>query len=212
MGRRGIAGALLPFLIGGMLCAAAARAQQTDPPNGVFLVAKPSLRDPNFRQTVVLVTQTRDANTVGVIVNRPTDLDARRLLPPESLRPGSPETVYFGGPVMRQTLVAIFESDAPPEHPSFHVLRGLYLSMHPAIVGSLIGSAGSRYRIYSGFSGWAPRQLEGELARDGWYVLPADADVVFRRDTAGMWQEMIDRATQPRARREAEEALTLLDK
>ena len=68
-----------------------AAAQPAERPNGVLLVAKPGLTDPNFRETVVLVTQTPDAQTVGVILNRPTE---RKL---------SGENVFFGGPVLRES-------------------------------------------------------------------------------------------------------------
>jgi putative transcriptional regulator len=169
-------------------------AQQDEPPNGLFLVAKPDLVDPNFRQSVVLVTQTEDYSTVGVIINRPTDLKVEVFL-----REGAPATryrdvVFAGGPVMREVLVALFRSDSTPEAPAFHVLKDLYLSMHPQNLQPLLESDSARYRLYAGFSGWAPRQLESEMMRDGWYILPADVETVFRKDTSGLWQELVQRA------------------
>jgi putative transcriptional regulator len=169
-------------------------AQQDEPPNGLFLVAKPDLVDPNFRQSVVLVTQTEDYSTVGVIINRPTDLKVEVFL-----REGAPATryrdvVFAGGPVMREVLVALFRSDSAPEAPAFHVLKDLYLSMHPQNLQPLLESDSARYRLYAGFSGWAPRQLESEMMRDGWYILPADVETVFRKDTSGLWQELVQRA------------------
>src|SRR6266852_8271126 len=99
------AAALLCLLL--LLLAAPAGAQQVERPNGVLLVAKPGLVDPNFRETVVLVTQSRDSSTVGVILNRPTTLSARELLPETPGLESHEEPVYFGGPVMRQTVVAL---------------------------------------------------------------------------------------------------------
>ena len=147
-----------PLLLG-LVLAASAAAQPAGTPNGVLLVAKPELADPNFRQTVVLVTQTPDASTVGVILNRPTPLKLSQLLP-EAL-PGSnyADAVFFGGPVIRTAVVALFRSEAPPSAPAFPVLKGVYLSMHPENVASLLAKPGGRYRLYAGFSGWAPRQL-----------------------------------------------------
>lgn len=168
-----------------VLLAASAQAQpQEDPPNGILLVAKPGLLDPNFRETVVLVTQSSDSSTVGVILNRPT--------PQRHEKTGEP--VYSGGPVMREVLVAVFRSDRTPDASAFHVLKGVYLTMHPANIESLLAQTGQRYRLYAGFSGWAPRQLESELLRDGWYVLPASEELVFRKDTAGMWDELVKKA------------------
>lgn len=163
-------------------------------PNGIFLVAKPELVDPNFRHAVVLVTRSEDAQTVGVIINRPTPIRLTELMPGESGAANYRETVYFGGPVLQPALVAVFRSDTPPSAPAFPVRRGLYLSMHPESLRMLLAEPGRQYRLYAGFSGWAPSQLEAEIARDDWYVLPADADIVFRKDMNGVWEELLRRA------------------
>jgi putative transcriptional regulator len=181
-----------------VLGAAGALAQQDAPPNGLFLVAKPSLLDPNFRQTVVLVTQTPDASTVGVIVNRPSKLKLAQFLPDEPAASNYRDAVYIGGPVMREAVVAVYRSEAPPEAAAFHVLKGVYLTMHPENIRPLLADASRSYRLYAGFSGWAPHQLESEIGRDGWYLLPADAESVFRKDTEGLWEELIRKATKPR--------------
>lgn len=183
----------------GLLLAVPAGAQPAEPPNGVLLVAKPGLADPNFRETVVLVTQSRDSSTVGVILNRPTTLHPRELLPDAPGAESLEEPVYFGGPVMRQTVVALFHSESVPPASAFHILKGVYLSMHPANIEPLLSQPGQRYRLYAGFAGWAPRQLESELERDGWYLLPASEALVFRKDTRGMWEELLEKARGGRA-------------
>lgn len=177
------------------------------PPNAALLVAKPSIIDPNFRHTVVLVTRTPDAETVGVILNRPTSLAADEVLPPELPSAGYRDQMYFGGPVLRQVVVALFHSERTPPAPAFHVLKDVYLSMHPDNIKMLLGSKQRRYRLFLGFSGWAPGQLENELRADGWYVLPAQEEMLFRHDTAGLWQELLDRASSPRASDRARGAL-----
>jgi putative transcriptional regulator len=180
-----------------LLCAATALAQSepaADPPNAILLVAKPTLVDPNFRETVVLVTQARDFSTVGVILNRPTQQKLSELMPGAPGAERYAEPVYFGGPVMRQVVVAVFRSPEPPKAAAFHALKDVYLSMHPLNVEPLLAGAPEHYRLYAGFSGWAPRQLESELARDSWYVLPANEEIVFRKDTSGMWTELLEKA------------------
>ena len=163
-------------------------------PNGVFLVAKPDLADPNFSRTVVLVTQTEDASTVGVILNRPTTLKLSQFLADAGLDTSKyKDAVFLGGPVMRNALIAVFRSDTPPTAAAFHVLPGLYMTMHTDNVQMLLASEGRRYRIFAGFSGWAPTQLKDEFDREGWFVLPADAETVFRADTSGMWEELVER-------------------
>ena len=172
-------------------CSALAGAQG---PNGIFLVAKPDLADPNFSRTVVLVTQTEDASTVGVILNRPTTLTLPQFIAEPGLDTGNyKDPVYLGGPVMRHALIAVFRSVTPPTAASFHVLPGLYMTMHPDNMKALLSSPNAKYRLYAGFSGWAPRQLESEFEREGWFVLPGDAEAVFRPDTTGLWDELIER-------------------
>jgi putative transcriptional regulator len=186
-------------LLLGLLLAAPAGAQPAEPPNGVLLVAKPGLVDPNFRETVVLVPQSRDSSPAGVILTRPTTLSARELLPDAPGAENLEEPMYFGRPVMRQTVVALFQSEFLPPASAFHILKGVYLSMHPANIEPLLSQPGQRFRLYAGFAGWAPRQLESELERDGWYVLPASEALVFRKDTRGMWSELIEKTRGGRA-------------
>jgi putative transcriptional regulator len=185
-------------LLAALLVLPAALAQQGQKPNGVFLVAKPGLRDANFSETVVLVTQTEDASTVGVILNRPTTLSLRQFVPESAMPDNYREPVFFGGPVMRQTIVALFRTETPPSAPAFHVLKDLYLTMHPDTIRLLLADGSRQYRLYAGFAGWAPRQLESEFEREGWYVLPADPATVFRSDLEILWQELLQRAqTRP---------------
>jgi putative transcriptional regulator len=166
------------------LVLSAPAAAQVEAPNAILLIAKPELLDPNFRETVVLVTQTPDASTVGVILNRPT---ARK-------HEQTGETLYFGGPVMREVLVALFRAERAPDAAAFHVLKDVYLTMHPANIEPLLKQRAGNYRLYAGFAGWAPAQLESEMQRDGWYVQPASAELAFRKDTTGMWEEMVRKA------------------
>jgi putative transcriptional regulator len=184
-------------LIAAALLSLAASAQDSDVPNAILLVAKPELADASFRQAVVLVTQAPDASTVGVILNRPTDRKHQ----------ASGRPLGFGGPVMPWATVALFRSPAKPEAPAFHVLKDVYISLHPTNLEALLARpAADGYRLYSGFSGWAPRQLESEMVRESWYILPATESVVFREDMRGLWRELIEKARKlnaPRARANA---------
>jgi putative transcriptional regulator len=178
-----------------------ARGPAEEPPNAVLLVAKPTLLDPNFSQTVVLATQTPQAETIGVILNRPTPLKALDILPPELPAASYTDAVFFGGPVLRRAVVAVFRSARKPAAPAFHLLETTYLTMHPDNIKALLQRGGGRYRLYVGFAAWAPHQLEGELLRQDWYVLPADEDDIFRGDTSGLWKELLERATGAHAAR-----------
>lgn len=167
--------------------------------NGILLVAKPTMSDPNFSRTVVLVSQTEDYRTIGVILNRPTDAPLEIPgLPVQNYK----DRIYFGGPVSRQALVAVVRTETPPKARAFHVLKNVWLTMHRENVSALLADTTARYRLYAGFSGWVERQLENELQRDGWYVLPADEATIFREDTSRMWDDLLLKASGPRTKLE----------
>jgi putative transcriptional regulator len=160
-------------------------AQQDDPPNGVLLVAKRGLTDPNFGRSVVLATHSKDGHTLGVILNRPTRVEHK----------GAP--LWYGGPVMNQVVIALYRDESRPAAPAFHVLKHVYLSMHPENVDAVIARKARPFRLYSGFSAWSPGQLQGELERDSWHVLPADESTVFRQNTETLWEELVTKAETP---------------
>lgn len=166
---------------------------QDGPPNAIVLVARPSLADPNFARTVVLVTQSEDGSTVGVILNRPLNAKLPAMLrgvPTENYK----DRVYSGGPVMRQSVLAVFRSDTVPDAAAFPVLKGVYLTLHPDNIRRLLADPNAKYRLYAGFSGWAPRQLQSEFQREGWLVTRPEASTLFRASTEGLWDEMVQKA------------------
>jgi len=170
---------------------------------GVLLVAKPELPDPRFSQTVVLVTRTQDLQTVGVILNRPLKARLAELVQEPELSRNYAGPVFYGGPVMGRVLLALFRSGSEPPAPAFRISSDVYLSMHPGNVERLLRGEGpgypAEYRLYAGFSAWAPNQLENEIEGDSWYVLPASEALLFRADTDGMWEELVERARGKRA-------------
>jgi putative transcriptional regulator len=173
--------------------ASCASAQTGEAPNGVFLVAAPALADPNFRHSVVLVTQAANGGTVGFIVNRPGRRSLAQILPENEVLKRFTEPLYFGGPVEAAGLFAVFRARDNPEG-ALRVLGDVSFALDPAVVEKLLHAPPERVRFFNGYAGWAPGQLAFELSQGGWYLLNADADSVFRDDTAGMWEELIRRA------------------
>jgi putative transcriptional regulator len=171
-----------------LVAAAPAAAQQGQPANGVLLVARPEMQDERFARSVVLVTQLEDGQTLGVILNKPTPAHH------------ASQPLWFGGPVLPRTVVGLFAATEPPQAPAFHVLKNVYLTMQPQIIDGLLAGEGGRYRLYAGFAAWMPRQLEQELERDAWYVLPAEEALLFRDDMDSLWDELVARAAGPRTR------------
>ena len=168
---------LLAALLGS---APLASAQTGETPNGVFLVATPALVDPNFRHSVVLVTQAPDGSTVGFIVNRPGRRSLAEILPDNEVLKRFTEPLYLGGPVEGAGLFALFRAKENPPG-ALRVLDDVSFALDPAVVEKLLHAPPQRVRFFNGFAGWAPGQLAAELERGGWYVLNADADTVFTR-------------------------------
>ncbi|MFH1604762.1 MAG: YqgE/AlgH family protein [Pseudomonadota bacterium] len=168
-------------------------AQTEKAPNGVFLIAKPTLVDPNFRRSVVLVTQMPDGGSVGFIVNRPGQHSLAQILPDNEVLKRYTEPLYLGGPVEAAGLFAIVRTKKSPQG-ALRVLDDLSFVMDPAVVEKVLGAPPEQVRFFSGYSGWAPGQLAAELSLGGWYVLNADADTVFRKDTGTLWEELLGRA------------------
>jgi len=169
--------------------------------NAIFLVASPELRDPNFREAVVLVTHPRDGGPWGVIINRPLDHRLSEIFSEFETLKDSKDVLFLGGPVMRDGLVFLVRSaQAPPR--AVAVLRDVYfISDIEWIEGLLRRPEPTRgLRIYAGYSGWAPGQLQTEIARGGWHLLPADAKTVFEMDPALIWPELIKRAATRKTR------------
>jgi putative transcriptional regulator len=78
------------------------------------------------------------------------------------------------------------------------VLKNVYLSMHPQNLAALLEARGARFRLYAGFAAWVPGQLESEIGRDAWHVLPADEALLFREDMSGLWEELVTKAAGPK--------------
>lgn len=155
----------------------------------LLLVAKPGMSDPNFRETVVLVTQDEKANAVGLILNRPTQRSLASILPGERFKRFT-EPVFFGGPVEANGLFALFRAEASPGE-AVAILPGVFLAGNPATLDALMHKPPSSIRFYAGYSGWGPAQLRGELERGDWHVLNADAETVFTKDTRDLWNRLL---------------------
>jgi putative transcriptional regulator len=177
-----------------LLAATAAGAQEA--PNGVLLIAKPELIDVNFRETVVLATRHAGGGTVGVILNRPTPRLVSQVFPEYEALRGRPDHLFLGGPVSPRGLVAVFRSkERPPE--ALRVMTDVYLGLDATLLDGLLRrpDAPRDLRLYAGYSGWSPGQLEMEMARNDWLILEPDAETIFRADPATLWRVLLRRAT-----------------
>lgn len=155
---------------------------------GQFLVASPHLIDPNFFRTVVLMIKHDAEGAFGLVLNRPTQnalSDIWQMLDPQA-QAVTEGTVRLGGPVAGP-LVALHASKPLSEA---RVLKGVYFSAHKDKLEKIVRLKKKSFFVFSGYSGWAAGQLEGELEAGGWLMLPATAALVFRAGD-DLWETVV---------------------
>jgi putative transcriptional regulator len=160
---------------------------------GRLLVAEPLLGDPNFERTVVLVIEHTDEGALGLVLNRPTDLLVAEALPEWRDVASDPAVLHVGGPVEERSGWCLARAVDPADLTGFVPVVGdlglLDLSMDPFELTGLVTDV----RLYAGYSGWGPGQLDHELAAEAWFVVDAEADDPFVTDGDALWQRILQR-------------------
>ncbi|MEE9309003.1 MAG: YqgE/AlgH family protein [Spirochaetia bacterium] len=165
--------------------------QSLDQPQaGTFLVAARSLRDPNFSRTVVFLIDYDSAGAFGLIIDRPTGHTMAELWP--DITGLEAYSVYFGGPVFPHHLLFLFRSDSGTED-TRRVFRGVYLGSDELVLKRILAEGEDEFRVYAGHAGWASGQLDNEIARGDWYILPAERAFIFHQGPSRIWEELIQR-------------------
>lgn len=162
---------------------------------GKFLVASRELMDPNFLETVILLADYGPNGASGLVVNRPSRTTLAELLPDEEwLRPRN-DTIYIGGPVAQDRLLLLIRTAKQPEA-SHLVFDDVYISGSASTLRDLTGreSESTKFLPYLGYAGWAPGQLENEVRRGDWWIVPADTDAIFDQPSTSLWQKLIERS------------------
>jgi putative transcriptional regulator len=150
---------------------------------GTFLVARPSLRDPFFGRAVVLLLQHSEEGAFGLVLNRPAK--AEEL----------PFPVFVGGPCQLKGLLMLHGQEDwlsdPGERPG-EIVPGVFLGDSESFerLGDIPEGANWKFRVFTGYAGWAPKQLEAELADGAWLVLPARSDAMFETPVEELWQRL----------------------
>lgn len=157
---------------------------------GSLLIAGPALWDPNFRRTVVLVGHHDEEGAVEVVLNRASEVEVAEAAPPlaELVAPG--ERLYVGGPVQPQSAVVVADFEQP-EHA--RVVAFGSIGFLPDELGSDEIGELRRARVFAGYTGWGPGQLERELEEGSWIVEPARPDDVFTEDPGDLWSDVLRR-------------------
>ena len=161
---------------------------------GQLLIAGPSLLDPNFWRTVVLVGEHSEEGALGVVLNRSSETPVAEALPELTLLGDDLGAVHVGGPVQPSAVVVLADF-VDPEAAESLVLDSvgfLPSEVEPDTLGEL-----RRARVYAGYAGWGPGQLDGELEDGSWIVEPAIPDDVFTSDPEGLWSQVLRRKGGP---------------
>lgn len=166
---------------------------------GVLLVASPMLNDTNFHQTVVLVLEHGAEGTLGLVVNRPTNVLLSEALPEVAVLKGTSYRLFTGGPVAQTRLLLLFRVKEPPAD-ARPVFDGVYVGGTTAVLEQIITQAKptETFRAFAGSAGWAPGQLAFEMLQGAWAILPPGSFDIFERDPATLWQDCISRLQAPR--------------
>jgi putative transcriptional regulator len=161
---------------------------------GHLLIAGPSLLDPNFRRAVVLVGEHSADGALGVILNRALAATVDETVPELSVLVDGVEQIHDGGPVQPSAIVVLADF-MEPERAGALVLDSvgfLPSEVDPDSLGEL-----RRARVFAGYAGWGPGQLDGELAEGSWIVEPARPDDVFTTDPDQLWSDVLRRKGGP---------------
>jgi len=158
---------------------------------GQLLVAGPDLLDPNFRRSVLLVGEHGDEGAMGVILNRPSPVSVADAVPPLADLVDDTDLVHVGGPVQPQAIVVLGDFRDPDEAAAL-VLGSI--GFLPAEIESAadVGSL-DRARVFAGYAGWGPGQLESEIAEESWIIEPAIPEDVFTEDPDDLWSAVLRR-------------------
>jgi putative transcriptional regulator len=161
---------------------------------GQLLVAGPGLLDPNFWRTVVLVGEHSEEGALGVVLNRASETTVEEAAPELAQLADGMGRIHVGGPVQPSAVVVLADFVEPPDDDAFVVESVGFLpaEVDPDELGEL-----RRARVYVGYAGWGPGQLDGELDEGSWIVEPARADDVFTEEPEELWSTVLRRKGGP---------------
>ncbi|RNM13668.1 YqgE/AlgH family protein [Nocardioides pocheonensis] len=164
-----------------------------EPATGSLLIAAPTMADPNFARTIVLLLDTGDTGALGVVLNRPTDLEVADVLEPWADLVAGPGVLFQGGPVETDAAIAVATVSADDEPVGWRRVFGSTGLVDLDAPVELLSDAVSALRIFAGYAGWGVGQLEAEIEEGAWYVVPAEPQDPFLLDPARLWSQVLRR-------------------
>jgi putative transcriptional regulator len=170
---------------------------------GRLLVATPVIGDPNFDRTVLLVLEHSDDGALGLVLNRPTEVAVLDPLPEWDDLVAAPSVVFVGGPVEQEAAIGLARL-SPRVEASASVFDEVWSDGSSLVVGHIGTLDLSRspddldvgieeVRVFAGYAGWGPGQLEGELDVDAWLVVEPQVDDILSREPSRLWSDVLRR-------------------
>ena len=158
---------------------------------GHLLVAGPDLLDPNFRRSVILVGEHGAEGAMGVILNRPSPVSVSDAVPPLADLVDDTDRVHVGGPVQPQAILVLGDFRNPAEAAA--LVLGSIGFLPGEIETAADGGSLARARVFAGYAGWGPGQLESEIAEESWILEPALPADVFTEEADALWSAVLRR-------------------
>ncbi|HUQ52181.1 MAG TPA: YqgE/AlgH family protein [Gammaproteobacteria bacterium] len=174
-------------------CGSAIGAAAQEPMTGSLLVASPELTDPMYAHAVILVLRHDDEGTIGVVINRPTNLVPSTIFPELKQSIGAyTGNLFRGGPIAPTRLLYVVRGLAAATVNGPEVLDKVFLSVDDDSLPDMtrLADGTNDLRFYAGHAAWVPGQLESEINAGGWEILPASEDLVFHADPGSLWKEL----------------------
>jgi putative transcriptional regulator len=193
--RRAFVGWLAAALVALLALPVPASAQSVR--SGTLLVASPQLTDPNFARSVVLVVRHESEGSIGIVLNRPTNLEPKTVFPQLAERVGGYSGRLFrGGPVSPTQLLFLVRGLAAATVSGPEVLDKVFLSIDEESLADMtrLAEGTAELRLYAGHAAWAPGQLDAEVRAGGWQLVTGTADLVFHEQPDELWTELEGRA------------------
>lgn len=158
---------------------------------GQLLIAGATLPDPNFSRSVVLVCEHSEAGALGLVLNRPGDLVVGEAAPDLAELLGDDAVIDSGGPVQPEALLVLAEFEEAASA-GIQVVGNVGLVGDGSELEDLVEGT-RRARVFAGYAGWGPGQLDAELEREDWFVAPAGVDDIFNPDADDLWARVLAR-------------------
>jgi putative transcriptional regulator len=156
---------------------------------GQLLLASPALFDPNFRRAVVLVTEHTEEGAAGIVLNRVSETAVAEAVPDLVALVADEEPVYVGGPVQQSAVLVLAEFD-DPEEAAMLVVDDVGFVPGDGDFGLLAAST-RRARVFAGYAGWGPGQLEAELEESSWIVESSTGPRLFPEPDDDLWATVL---------------------